>query len=67
MNISELFDPYDTYDADIDEPQEGVMCKRCGEGGLSWVDIAFGKWRLMDEDCRLHYCKPSADDFDIAT
>lgn len=46
-------------------PTEEVVCNRCGRGGLEWVDIGVGRWRLYEGD-KLHVCKsqqPDASDF----
>ena len=58
--MSDMFDD-DGYDAeDFD-----VTCKRCGEGGLHWVDYGDG-WKLVDEDGVHHVCpRATADDFDV--
>ena len=66
MNFfSHYDDERDSYEEDRQMDEEGVTCNRCGESaGLSWVHIGAQQWRLMDEDGKIHYCKPNADDFE---
>lgn len=58
-------DAFDMAAADENPDGEaGVICDRCGEGGLDWIDTGV-RWRLIGPDCKPHVCKPSADDFDV--
>lgn len=38
------------------EDERPVKCKFCGEGGLYWMRVAQGKWRLATENGTVHSC-----------
>lgn len=53
-----LFDRYDEHE------DEGVTCRRCGEGGLEWTNTGV-RWRLMNDDGKFHECQATAEACDF--
>lgn len=39
-------------------------CDKCGKGGLLW-QLVKHRWRLQEEDGKLHFCAVKATDFPI--
>lgn len=57
---------FDDYHPDLDDDDEDVTCKHCGEDGLEWFDTGV-RWRLIDADGGFHVCKNdnAIDDFEV--
>jgi hypothetical protein len=38
-------------------PKSGVKCRCCGNGGLEWVPLPYGKWGLVSKKSKQdHRC-----------
>lgn len=59
-------DPFEDHGEDIEDFSK--TCKYCGASGLEWVELAEGKWRLINSDGDVHSCARKsnpADDFKL--
>lgn len=67
-DIADMYSDYfDHFDDDDDDPTD-IVCNRCNEGGLTWIEHDT-KWRLHEPNGKLHVCRQvdCADEFEDLT